>query len=55
MDELLPSAVVEVGDLLFTLAAFANQRRIRLDDAIARAMEKYAVRDGAAWQQRDRP
>ena len=35
----------EVGDLLFTLIAFANVNGIDLDRAIAKTIEKYNIRD----------
>jgi len=41
----------EVGDLLFTLAAFANVTGIDLDRSIVKTIEKYDVRDSKAWQQ----
>ena len=41
----------EVGDLLFTLAAFANVNGIRLDDALNKVMDKYQIRDSAAWKE----
>ena len=41
----------EVGDLLFTLAAFANAQRIDLDEAVRCTLEKYDVRDSAAWKE----
>ncbi len=44
----------EVGDLLFTVEAFANANGIRLEDCFGRVMEKYQVRDGAAWRAQDR-
>ena len=40
----------EVGDLLFTLAAFANVTGIDLDRSITRTIEKYNVRDAKDWQ-----
>lgn len=40
----------EVGDLLFTLAAFANVTGIDLDRSITKTMEKYDVRDAKDWQ-----
>ena len=40
----------EVGDLLFTLAAFANVTGIDLDRSIAKTIEKYDVRDAKDWQ-----
>ena len=43
----------EVGDLLFTLAAFANVTGIDLDRSIVKTIEKYDIRDAQAWQQTD--
>ena len=40
----------EVGDVLFTLAAFANASGIRLSDVALQVMLKYEVRDGPAWR-----
>ena len=40
----------ELGDLLFTLAAFANATGIDLDESIRKVMEKYQIRDSAAWK-----
>lgn len=44
----------EVGDLLFTLAAFANVKEIRLQDAVEKALSKYEARDGGAWREQSR-
>ena len=46
----------EIGDVLYTVMAFANARELRLDHALARVLEKYKVRDQQAWleQQQDR-
>ena len=43
----------EIGDLLFTLAAFANVNKARLDDAVAKTMRKYDDRDRDAWQAKE--
>ncbi|MBI3893101.1 MAG: nucleotide pyrophosphohydrolase, partial [Candidatus Wallbacteria bacterium] len=40
----------EVGDLLFTLAAFANIHKLDLSRAFERVVEKYAERDLRAWK-----
>ena len=40
----------EVGDLLFTLAAFANVTGLDLDRSITKTIEKYDVRDSKDWQ-----
>ncbi len=44
----------EVGDLLFTLVAFANVLGIDLDACIQRTIQKYSDRDGAAWKANNR-
>src|SRR5262245_42491326 len=44
----------EVGDLLFTIAAFANVSGIRLDEAIRETLAKYTERDASAWAQQSR-
>ena len=41
----------EVGDLLFTVAAFANVNRIDLAAALRTTLTKYDERDSKAWQQ----
>ena len=40
----------ELGDVLFTLAAFANASGIRLSEAIEKVLRKYRQRDGSAWE-----
>ncbi|MFZ1535844.1 MAG: MazG nucleotide pyrophosphohydrolase domain-containing protein [Chromatiaceae bacterium] len=40
----------EVGDLLFTLAAFANVNGLKLSDCLAGALSKYDIRDSADWK-----
>jgi NTP pyrophosphatase (non-canonical NTP hydrolase) len=40
----------EVGDLLFTLAAFANANDLRLSVCIESVLHKYTNRDGQAWK-----
>jgi len=39
----------EIGDLLFTLAAFANVNGLRLGDCVSGVLEKYRTRDSAEW------
>ena len=39
----------EIGDVLFTLAAFANVSGVNLTEALRKTLEKYDVRDGQAW------
>jgi NTP pyrophosphatase (non-canonical NTP hydrolase) len=43
----------EVGDLLFTLAAFANVNGLSLEDCLKQVFEKYDIRDGDAWKARN--
>ena len=43
---------LEVGDVLFTLAAFANRNNIDLDQALRRVLAKYDLRDSADWQKK---
>jgi NTP pyrophosphatase (non-canonical NTP hydrolase) len=40
----------EVGDLLFTLAAFANAAGIDLEDSVGKVIDKYDARDAQDWQ-----
>lgn len=40
----------EIGDLLFTLAAFSNCTGVKLDEAVRSALAKYDGRDAIAWQ-----
>lgn len=40
----------EIGDLLFTLAAFANVNNIDLEQSLRKVMTKYDLRDVADWQ-----
>jgi NTP pyrophosphatase (non-canonical NTP hydrolase) len=39
----------EIGDLLFTLAAFANVNGLHLSDCVNGVLEKYQTRDSAEW------
>jgi NTP pyrophosphatase (non-canonical NTP hydrolase) len=39
----------EIGDLLFTLAAFANVNGLRLGDCVNGVMEKYQTSDSTEW------
>lgn len=40
---------MEMGDILFVLAAFANSLNIDLEEAFAEVMEKYRRRDANRW------
>ena len=41
----------EVGDLLFTLAVFANINGLKLTQCFDQVMEKYRIRDSRAWKE----
>ena len=41
----------EVGDLLFTLAAFANVNGLKLSECLGEVLEKYQIRDSKAWKE----
>jgi NTP pyrophosphatase (non-canonical NTP hydrolase) len=45
----------ELGDLLFTLAAFANLKGIDLEAAFTEVLEKYRRRDLADWRRLQPP
>lgn len=40
----------EVGDLLFTLAAFANVNGLKLDECLRQVFDKYNIRDSEDWK-----
>jgi len=44
-----PDLADETGDLLFTLAAFANVNGLRLGDCVTGVMEKYQTSDSTEW------
>ena len=39
----------EIGDLLFTLAAFANVNGLRLVDCVDGVLEKYQTKESTEW------
>jgi NTP pyrophosphatase (non-canonical NTP hydrolase) len=43
----------EIGDLLFTLAAFANVLEIDLEQSFKDTMQKYKIRDAKAWENKN--
>ena len=43
----------EVGDLRFTLAAFANANGLDLETCLGRVLEKYQIRDSEAWKNKN--
>ncbi len=44
----------EVGDLFFTLCAFANKNNIDISVAFQDVIRKYTERDSAAWKEAER-
>ncbi len=51
-DEPEQDLALELADILFVLIVIANQQGISLDDALARVLEKYRVRDSSRWKLR---
>lgn len=43
---------LEMGDILFVVAAMANQMNIDLEDAFCRVLAKYQKRDAHRWTRR---
>lgn len=43
---------LEMGDILFVVAAMANQMNIDLEDAFRRVLAKYQKRDAHRWTRR---
>ena len=44
---------LELADIMFVLVAIANEQKIDLDDAFARVLQKYQVRDAERWTRHD--
>jgi NTP pyrophosphatase (non-canonical NTP hydrolase) len=44
---------LELGDILFVVAALANQMNIDLEDAFRRVLAKYQERDQHRWKRKD--
>lgn len=44
---------MEMGDILFVVAAMANQMNIDLEDAFRQVLAKYEARDKNRWQRKD--
>ena len=40
---------IELADILFVILVIANEQGIEMDDALARVLEKYRVRDSERW------
>jgi NTP pyrophosphatase (non-canonical NTP hydrolase) len=47
------SALEEIGDILFVVACLANQMNLSLEDAFARTMQKYDIRDANRWTRKE--
>lgn len=44
---------MEMGDILFVLAAMANQMDVDLEDGFRKAIAKYEARDKDRWKRKD--
>lgn len=51
-DEPEQDVALELADILFVVIAIANEQGIDLEDAFARVLEKYRVRDSGRWTPR---
>ena len=40
---------LELADIMFVIIAIANEQKIDLEEAFARVLEKYDVRDAGRW------
>ena len=52
-DEQAGPIPMELADILFVVVVLANQLDIDLDEAVARTLEKYRVRDSSRWERLD--
>jgi NTP pyrophosphatase (non-canonical NTP hydrolase) len=52
-DEPDADLALELADILFVIITLANEQGIDLEDAFARVLEKYRVRDSGRWTPRD--
>ena len=48
-DEPEQDLALELADILFVIVTIANEQKIDLEDAFARVLEKYRVRDSERW------
>lgn len=51
-DEPEGDVALELADVLFVVVVLANQMGIDLDEAVARTMTKYEVRDADRWERK---
>lgn len=52
-DEPEGDVALELADILFVVVVLANQLDIDLDQAVARTLEKYRVRDADRWERNE--
>lgn len=52
-DEPEGDVALELADVLFVVVVLANQMEIDLQDAVARTLEKYQVRDADRWERKE--
>ncbi len=48
--EAVSNVALELGDILFVVAAIANQHQVALEDAFQAVLAKYRQRDGDRWE-----
>lgn len=53
-DEPEAELALELADILFVLLTLANEQEIDMQDAFARVLDKYRVRDAERWTRRQR-
>ena len=51
-DEPDGDVALELGDIVFVCVVLANQMEIDLDEALARTLAKYQVRDAERWERK---
>ena len=51
-DEPAGDVALELGDIVFVCVVLANQMEIDLDEALARTLAKYQVRDAERWERK---
>ena len=51
-DEPEGDIALELGDIIFVCVVLANQLGIDLDEAVARTLGKYRVRDAERWERK---
>lgn len=51
-DEPEGDVALELADVLFVVVVLANQLDVNLDEAVARTLTKYKVRDAERWERK---